>query len=268
MSETLRELLQILDWSDGVDLLAITLIVYGALKLIRGTRAVQVLMGLLVLVGIWWMAELLELKGLERLLQLFLIVLPFAIIVLFQQPIRRALAGLGRNPLFGLVNRETVESSFTEIVLAAEAMAAKRTGALIVIERGEGLRDYVENGIALDSVISFDLLLTIFNPSTPLHDGAVIVQDGRLAAAACFLPLTSSPGISKASGTRHRAALGISEETDALAVVVSEERGVISVCVGGEMMENLDGRALRNTLYHHLLSHDPGVNLIADGAPA
>ena len=179
----------------------------------------------------------------------FLIVLPFAIIVLFQHEIRRALADFGRNPLVRFGRQERIESSLQEIVLAATTLSSRRIGALIVIERLQGLRNYVENGIRLDAVVSYDLLLTIFNPDTPLHDGAVIVQDDRIAAAACFLPLTSNPELSKGYGTRHRAALGITEETDAVAVVVSEETGRISVAVDGELHDDstLEGSAACST---------------------
>jgi diadenylate cyclase len=142
-----------------------------------------------------------------------------------------------------------VVASFSEIVLAATTLSTRRVGALIVVERLHGLRNYIENGIALDANVSYDLLINIFMPDTPLHDGAVIIQDDRIAAAACFLPLTP-----KEYGTRHRAALGITEETDALAVVVSEETGVISVAFNGELIRDLDSNSLRNTLYKYLVT--------------
>lgn len=252
------DLLKLLEWKDAVDILAVGTFVYLLLKLIRGTRAVQVLLGILVVVGIWYTALLLDLRGLQLILERFLLILPVAVIVLFQQPLRRALAGLGKNPLFGLSDREKAETGFNEIVLAADALSQRQIGALIVIERGEGLRDYIENGIPIDAQISYDLLLSLFHPTVPLHDGAVIIQDDRIAAAACFLPLTTDPELSNQSGTRHRAALGITEETDALAVVVSEETGIISVALGGEMIRNLDARSLRNTLYRHVVGDDRG----------
>lgn len=255
-SVQVEELVGVLGWRDAVDLVTLTFIVYTLLKLIRGTRAVQVLLGILVLTGIWYGAQLLDLRGLQVLLGGLIVFLPFAIIVLFQQPIRRALANFGKNPLFGLPHQERSQSGFQEIVLAAGALSAKRIGALVVIERGEGLRDYVENGIVLDAVVSFDLLLTIFNPGGPLHDGAAIVQGDRVAAAACFLPLSTNPELSTSAGTRHRAALGITEETDAMAVVVSEETGKISLALGGELMAELDARSLRNHLYRHLISDE------------
>ncbi|HSS51171.1 MAG TPA: diadenylate cyclase CdaA, partial [Thermoanaerobaculia bacterium] len=217
-------------------------------------RAVQVLFGILFLVGAYYLARLGNLLTLQTTLEAFFTFLPFAVIVLFQQEIRRALASFGRNPLWGLAKQQKVVASFSEIVLAATTLSARRTGALIVIERLHGLRNYIENGIFLDAVVSYDLLINIFQPDTPLHDGAVIIQDDRIAAASCFLPLTPNPELSKEFGTRHRAALGLTEETDAVAVVVSEETGIISVAFDGAMIRDLDSHGLRNALYEHLLT--------------
>ncbi|HSS75795.1 MAG TPA: diadenylate cyclase CdaA [Thermoanaerobaculia bacterium] len=251
---TLLRFLEILSWRDAVDILAVALIIYNLLLLIRGTRAVQMLLGLFFLGLVYYGAILAELPTLQKILENLLIVLPFAIIVLFQQEIRRALVSFGRNPLWGLAKQQKVVASFSEIVLAATTLSTRRTGALIVIERLHGLRNYIENGISIDAVVSYDLLINIFQPDTPLHDGAVIIQDDRIAAAACFLPLTPNPELSKEFGTRHRAALGLTEETDAVAVVVSEETGIISVAFDGAMIRDLDSHGLRNTLYEHLLT--------------
>ncbi len=251
---TLLRFLEILTWRDAVDVLAVSLIIYNLLLLIRGTRAVQMLLGLFFLGLVYYGAILAELPTLQKILENLLIVLPFAVIVLFQQEIRRALVSFGRNPLWGLAKQTKVVASFSEIVLAATTLSARRTGALIVIERLHGLRNYIENGISLDAVVSYDLLINIFQPDTPLHDGAVIIQADRLAAAACFLPLTPNPELSKEFGTRHRAALGLTEETDAVAVVVSEETGIISVAFDGAMIRDLDSHGLRNALYEHLLT--------------
>ncbi|RPH57559.1 TIGR00159 family protein [bacterium] len=251
---TVARFFEILTWRDAVDILAVALIIYYLLLLIRGTRAVQMLLGLVFLGLVYYAALLAELPTLQQILENLLIVLPFAIIVLFQQEIRRALTNFGRNPLWGLAKQQKVVASFGDIVLAATTLSSRKIGALIVIERLQGLRTYIENGISLDAVVSYDLLINIFSPDTPLHDGAVIIQDDRLAAAACFLPLTSNPELSKEFGTRHRAALGISEETDAVAVVVSEETGVISLAVDGELHRDLDGKSLRNALYKYLLT--------------
>ena len=251
---TLLRFFEILTWRDAVDILAVALIIYNLLLLIRGTRAVQMLLGLFFLGLVYYGAILAELPTLQKILENLLIVLPFAVIVLFQQEIRRALVSFGRNPLWGLAKQPKVVASFSEIVLAATTLSTRRTGALIVIERLHGLRNYIENGIAIDAVVSYDLLINIFQPDTPLHDGAVIIQDDRIAAASCFLPLTPNPELSKEFGTRHRAALGLTEETDALAVVVSEETGIISVAVDGAMIRDLDSHGLRNALYEHLLT--------------
>jgi len=256
---SLLRFLEILNWRDAVDILAVAIIIYNLLLLIRGTRAVQMLLGLFFLVLVYYGALLAELPTLQRILENLLIVLPFAIIVLFQQEIRRALVRFGRNPLWGLAKQQNVVASFSEVVLAATTLSSRRTGALIVIERLHGLRNYVENGIALDAVVSYDLLINIFQPDTPLHDGAVIIQDDRIAAAACFLPLTPNPELSKEFGTRHRAALGLTEETDAVAVVVSEETGTISVAFDGEMIRDLESQGLRNALYKYLLNPQRGT---------
>lgn len=251
---TIARFFEILTWRDVVDVLAVAIIIYNLLLLIRGTRAVQILLGLVFLGVVYYVAVLTELPTLQQILENLLIVLPFAVIVLFQAEIRRALANFGRNPLWGLAKQQKAVASFGDIVLAVTTLSTRRIGALIVIERLQGLRNYIENGIALDANISYDLLINVFVPDTPLHDGAVIVQDDRIAAGACFLPLSTNPEVSKELGTRHRAALGITEETDAVAVVVSEETGVISVAFEGELHRDLDSKSLRNALYKYLLT--------------
>ena len=248
------DLLSLITLRDVIDILLVTVVIYNLLLLIRGTRAVQVLLGLMLVGALYYLSRFARLPTLETLLGSLLIALPFAIIVLFQQEIRRALASFGSNPLFGLAKQEKVASTFQEIAVAASAMSNRRIGALIVIERLEGLRNYIENGIQLDAVLTFDLLMNIFAPDTPLHDGAAIVHDDRIAAAACFLPLSNNPELSKEYGTRHRAAIGITEETHAVAVVVSEESGTISVAHGGEMIRSLDDRTLQSTLYKLLIT--------------
>lgn len=251
---SLPDLLDLLTWRDFLDIAAVAVVIYYLLLLVRGTRAAQMLIGLALIGAMYYGARALDLPTLERILESLLILLPIAAIVLFQQEIRRALANFGRNPLWTLPKQRKVESTFGEIVLAATALASRRIGALIVIERLEGLRTWIENGIALDSLVSYDLLINIFTPDTPLHDGAVIIQEDRIAGAACFLPLTFNPELSTELGTRHRAALGITEETDALAVVVSEETGTISVAYEGRMVRDLDGKSLRNALYEYLIT--------------
>jgi diadenylate cyclase len=248
------EFLRLVTWRDVLDVLLVAVVIYNLLLLIRGTRAVRILYGILLLVGVYYLSRVGNLLTLETALSAFLTFLPFAIIVLFQDEIRRALAQFGSKPIWGIGTQQRVESVFNEIVLAATAMSARRIGALIVLERLEGLKNFVDNGIKLDALVSYDLLLNVFNPHTALHDGAVVVQGDRVAAGACYLPLTRNPELSKEYGTRHRAALGISEETDAVAVVVSEETGRISVAHQGSLLRDLDSNALRNTLYKLLIT--------------
>ena len=253
-------LIPLASWKDVLDVLLVTLVLYNLLLLIRGTRAAQVVLGILVLVLIYYGARLFNLRALETTLENFFAVLPVAILVLFQHEIRRALARFGRSPLWRIGHRDgEVRDRFNDIVIAAATLSDRRTGALIVFERQEGLRNYVENGIQLDANISLDLLISLFHPESPTHDGAVIIQNDRLAAAACFLPLTRNAEISTELGTRHRAALGISEETDALAVVVSEENGSISVAVDGQMHRRLSSSSLETLLFKSLMGGDSGT---------
>jgi diadenylate cyclase len=240
----MNEILELLSWRDLVDVAIVAVLFYNLLLLIRGTRSVQMLVGLLFVAATYYLARWTGLVAVETLIEKFLIILPFALVVLFAPEIRRALANFGRSPFLGLGPGRRVESLVHDVVRAASTLSASRTGALVVFERQEGLRNYIENGVALDALLSFDLLVSIFTPDTPLHDGAVIVQRERVAAAACFLPLTSNPELSKEHGSRHRAALGISEETDSVALVVSEENGEISLALGGELRRGLDGPGL------------------------
>lgn len=239
-------------WTDVLDVLLVTLVLYNLLLLIRGTRAVQILLGILLLVVFYYTARAFDLPALKTTLETFFAILPVAMIVLFQDEIRSALARFGRTPMLGFSSQQEVESAFNAIAIAASTLAERRVGALIVLERSEGLRNYIENGIRLDATISVDLLISLFTPDTPTHDGAVIIQGDRLAAATCFLPLTRSSRLSTEFGTRHRAGLGISEETDALAIIVSEETGRISAALGGDMIRGLDSNDLVNLLYRSL----------------
>lgn len=270
----LAQPLGLLGWRDLVDLLVVGLVVYNLLLLIRGTGGVRILVGILVLAGAAWIAALLRLETLQASLNYLLPALPIVIVVLFQNQIRRALARVGRNPLLRLTADQTGESGIGEIVIAAHALSLRRLGALVVIERLDGLRDYAEAGITLDAEVSYDLLLTIFARGTPLHDGAVIVQKDRIAAAACFLPLATSVGVAIEQsarsrpnakpaekfelGTRHRAAIGITEETDAVVVVVSEESGRISIAQEGRLTGDLTLQELRNQLFELVLA--PGTS--------
>jgi diadenylate cyclase len=250
------EFLEVLTWHDLLDIAVVAILFYNFLLLIRGTRAVQIMTGIFLAAGVYYLARLGQLTTLSTIIEKFLIFLPFAVIVLFQSEIRRALANFGRRPFFGRAGQQKLQAASNDVVLAAAALAARKVGALVVFERREGLRNYVEGGIQLDALVSFDLLLNIFTPDTPLHDGAVIVQGDRVAAAACFLPLTANPELSKEVGSRHRAALGISEETDAVALVVSEENGRIALAVGGRLELDLDAKRLRARLHDLLLAAD------------
>jgi diadenylate cyclase len=241
-----------LSWLDVVDILIVAFIVYQLLQFIRGTHAVQMALGGLVLVILYWASQWFNLETVNWLLRTFLPYVVFGIIVVFQTEIRKVLAHLGKTPLLGAFATTRTEEVIDEIVLAATTLAAQRTGAILVIEREMGLRSYIETGIALEALLTYDLLISIFNPGTPLHDGAVVIQGNRVAAAACFLPLTVNPALSRELGSRHRAAIGVTEDTDALAVVVSEETGGISVVVGGNIRRNVDGRALKQALLEAL----------------
>ena len=235
-------------WLDVVDILIVAFIVYQLLQFIRGTHAVQMALGGLVLVILYWTSQWFNLETVNWLLRTFLPYVVFGIIVVFQTEIRKVLAHLGKTPLLGAFAPHRTEEVIDEVVLAATTLAAQRTGAILVIEREMGLRSYIETGIALDAVLTYDLLISIFNPKTPLHDGAVVVQGNRVAAAACFLPLTVNPQLSRELGSRHRAAIGITEDTDAVAVVVSEETGTISLVAGGRIRREYDGPALKAAL--------------------
>jgi len=229
---------------DVIDIALVAFIIYRFLLLMKGTRGVQMTFGIVMLLLFYWVTRYYRLTAVQWLLSNVLTYIVFGIIVLYQNEIRRGLTGIGKTSIWGR-HRRRADNGFEEIVLAATTLASKKIGALVVIERDIGLRNYVESGIALDAMLTYDLLVTIFSPNTPLHDGAVIVQHNRIIAAGCFLPLTLDPYLSKELGTRHRAAIGITEETDAVAIIVSEETGTISMAIGGEITRDLDGASLR-----------------------
>jgi diadenylate cyclase len=239
-------------WRDALDVLIVAFLIYQLLLFIRGTHAVQMALGALVLVLMYWVSNLLDLETVNWILRTFMPYVVFGIIVVFQAEIRKALAHLGKTPLLGAFQSEKTEGVIDEVVLAATTLASEKTGAIVVIEREIGLRSYIETGIALDAIVTYDLLISIFNPGTPLHDGAVVIQGNRAAAAACFLPLTVNPELSRALGSRHRAAIGVTEDTDALALVVSEETGTISLVAGGQIRRGLDGQSLKQSLLEAL----------------
>jgi uncharacterized protein (TIGR00159 family) len=243
-----------------VDILILAIVIYQLLLLIRGTRSVNVVIALIVLLVLFAATspELLGLNAVHTVLGTLLTYIPIAIIVLFQNQIRRFLAKLGVNPFDSFKPKRQEDRMIEELALAAASLASKRMGALIVIERDMGLRSFYENGIVLDALVSYDLLMNIFTFRSPLHDGAAMIAEGRIKAASCYLPLTVNPSLSRTYGTRHRAAFGITEESDAIAVVVSEERGVISLVEGGELTEGLDARGLQRALHAALSTAPPG----------
>jgi len=243
-----------LDLHSLVDIVLLALITYQLLRLIRGTRSVNVMiaLGVLVVLHLLTGPGVMGLNAMHTVLSVVLTYVPLAAIVLFQNQIRRFLSNLGRNPLSAFFPRRADDDLIEEVSLAAAALASKRLGALIVIERDQGLRSFWETGIFLDAALSYDLLMNIFTLRSPLHDGAAIIAEGRIKAASCYLPLTINPSLSRTYGTRHRAAFGISEESDALCVVISEERGVISLVDRGEVLENLDARGLQRALRRSL----------------
>ncbi len=233
------------------DIALVFVIVYVVLKLLRGTRAVPTVVGIVLLALLYWLSVVQGLATLEFVLRSAVFYAGIVIIVLFQSEIRQALIYFGNRFRFPILKRQRGQfggSIYDEVVLAVTTLATEKTGALIVIERNVGLRNFIDAGLQLDAAVSYDLLVTIFNPSTPLHDGAVVIQNERIAAASVFLPLTKNPEVSRELGTRHRAAIGITEGTDAIAIVVSEETGLITYVEGGSVRRNLDTNALRKHL--------------------
>jgi diadenylate cyclase len=232
-----------------VDILAVAFVIYQLLEIVRGTRAAHILVGILAVVVTYEIALRTGLEALRALLASLAPYTAIAIIVLFQSEIRRTLARLGRKRLFG--GYRSPEST-AEILLALSSLSRERTGALIVLERDIGLRTFIESGVRLDSQISRDLLLSIFLQGTALHDGSVIIQKDRLAAAACFLPLSVNPAFSTKTGTRHRAGIGITEETDCLSIIVSEETGLISVAAFGDIESGMTIERVDERIQQHL----------------
>jgi diadenylate cyclase len=249
-----------------IDILVVAFLIYQCLMVVRGTRAGHILAGILVMVLMYKAAIWAGLEALRSLLSFIVPYLGIAIIVLFQSEIRRTLARIGRKRWFGLAGGFRAPESASEILLAMEQFSEKKTGALIVLERDIGLRTFVESGVALEAHISRDLLLSIFQPPMPLHDGAVIVRKNHIAAAACFLPLTTNPAVSLKLGTRHRAAIGITEETDCLALVVSEETGRMSVAAFGELAQGLSINEVGERIDRHFGVERPSLSPIDEYA--
>ncbi|MGE0821088.1 MAG: diadenylate cyclase CdaA [Candidatus Binatia bacterium] len=244
----MTDLLSQLRWQDAVDIAVIAIVVYKISLLIRGTRAVQMLIGLAILIGTYLASQVFELYTLNWLLDNFLSSILLIIVILFQSDIRRALTQVGRGPFWGLRVRPRYGPVLESLTQAAVSLAKRRVGALIVLERTVGLSDYIDTGNKIDAEVSKELIESIFHPAGPMHDGALMVRNGRIAAAGCILPLTTNPSVSKTLGTRHRAAIGVTEETDAVVIVVSEEGGTASLVREGRITRDLDADALRTAL--------------------
>ena len=236
-------------WWDILDIAIVSVLVYELLLFIKGTRAVQMALSGGFLIGLFFLSRWLQLETVNWVIRNLAGYVVFAIIVLFQADIRRALAHFGRAPFFRYFERaQSTDETIEELVVAAGSLASRKIGAIIVLERQIGLRNYIEGGIPLDAMVTYDLLASIFQPGSPLHDGAAIIQGDRVAAAACFLPLSVNPKVSRELGTRHRAALGLTEENDAVAIVVSEETGSISLAMGGDLERGISAEALKTRL--------------------
>jgi diadenylate cyclase len=233
---------------DFLDVFLVAFLIYSILRLIRGTRSINMLIGLGIFIFTFWISSVAELYTLNWVLHHFLGNLLIIIVLLFQNEIRRFLARVGQTPFFSLLNETQDSKTIDEIVRACISLSNKKIGALIVMEKEAGLSDYLELGVNVDGAVSKELLTTIFLPASPIHDGAVIIQKGRVAYASCFLPLSMNQDLDSDLGTRHRAAVGISEETDALVITVSEEKGWISVAQNGKILRGIDGVALRKLL--------------------
>lgn len=249
----MMELLLGFRWQDGVDIFLLAIGIYSGINLIRGTRAVPMLIGLSMVYGLYFLSAQFEIYTVNVLLNYVLgwsLVLFF---IVFQNDIRRVLTQVGSGPLFSAKDRAAQNQAVEELVKAVAHLAGRRIGALICLQNEVGLGEYIDVGTRLDARVSRELVTSIFLPDSPIHDGALIIQNGRITAAGCFLPLTANPNVSKTLGTRHRAAIGLTEETDAVVLVVSEEDGTISLVREGKITRDVDGATLRTTLQRMLV---------------
>ncbi|SDN85331.1 diadenylate cyclase CdaA [Alkalicoccus daliensis] len=242
-----------------VDISLVAFVIYKLIMIIRGTRAVQLVKGITVILAVWFLSGYLGLNTLQWIMQQAVTYGLLAIIIIFQPELRRALEQLGRGRFFqtsSTADEEEVRQSIDHIISAAKYMGKRRIGALISLERGTGMNDYIETGVPMHAQLTSELLTNIFIPNAPLHDGAVIIKNNEIMAAGCYLPLSENPFISKELGTRHRAALGVSEVTDSITIAVSEETGGISVTKNGELHRNLEEEGLRKLLENELLKRE------------
>lgn len=241
--------------SDFVDILIVSYVIYKLLMLIRGTRAVQLLKGIIVVVLAWVLSTFFNLQTLRWMMEQVFTFGVLVVLIIFQPELRRALEQLGRGKLFGrshTLAEQRVTKLVSEVVKGVSYLSQRRIGALIVLERQTGVTDYIETGITMNAAVSSELLINIFIPNTPLHDGAVIIREDNIMAAGCYLPLTENPFISKELGTRHRAGIGVSEISDCISVMVSEETGKISIAMNGEIVRDLAEETLISKLYGEL----------------
>ncbi len=255
MIETIVEAFSNFRVRDVIDICIVAFLIYSVLLLIKGTRSVQMLVGIMIILLGFFVSQYLELYTLHWVFSYFLGALVIGIIVIFQNDIRKALSEMGKNPFFTSNTFLSASKVSDEIVKASKQLTNRRIGALIVLERENGLNDYMEAGTRIGAEVTAELIISIFIPASPIHDGALIIQDGKIAAAGCFLPLSDDTSISKALGTRHRAALGISEHTDAITVMISEETGKVSLAVEGKLIRDLDMPFLRNKLNDLFKAH-------------
>lgn len=249
----MKEILEQFNWWAVVDILLISVIIYHVLLLIKGTKTAQILTGIMILLVVFLASSILPLTTLNWVMNKFYSSIILILVILFQDDIRHGLSRIGKKSFIS--SNETISSNhlLEEIIRASMNLASKNIGALIVLERNIILSRYIDIGTLIDAKVSKEILLAIFHPTSPVHDGAVIIQQGRIAAAGCFLPLTRENNLAQHMGTRHRAAIGISQETDAVVVLVSEERGSVSLAVDGNIQTCGDDSELRKLLLRHLV---------------
>ncbi|HPU29072.1 MAG TPA: diadenylate cyclase CdaA [Syntrophorhabdaceae bacterium] len=239
---------ELIRWQDILDIVVVSIIIYRGLLFIKGTRAIQLLIGVIIVLFIFYVSKKLELFTLNWILNNFVGSIIIILVVIFQDDIKRMLLAIGRSPFLRKISYIEETRFYDNIANACNIMGKRKTGALIVIERDVGLEEFMEIGVRLDAEVNTELILSIFHPGSPLHDGATIIREGRIRAAGCILPLTQREDIDKSFGTRHRAAIGISEITDAIAIVVSEEKGYISYAFRGEIHKKISGDELKSVI--------------------